>query len=103
MLLYTCDGVEFGDVNEQMLTGGLCFATQRGEMNSPWLPCLSGNLIGAWAVGGGVSTILVFSIILSYIHLNLDISCECLWSEYNIHHPYKITFFSVTALFMMMD
>ena len=96
MLLYTCDGVEFGDVNEQMLTGGLCFASQRGGMNSPWLPCLSGNLIGAWAVGGGVSTIiLVFSIILSYILLNLDISCECLWSEYNIYHtiPIKLLLF----------
>ena len=56
MLLHTCDGVEFGDVNEEVLTGGPCFALQQGGRNSPWLPCLRGSLIGAWAVGGGVST-----------------------------------------------
>ena len=53
MLLYTCDGFDFGTLSDEDLIGAECF-TNTGQAGTPLARCADGNLIAAWAVGGEV-------------------------------------------------
>ena len=55
MILYTCDGIELGDVTDEMLVGANCYASDGIGLGTPLAQCTRGNLIAAWAVGGEVS------------------------------------------------
>ena len=64
MLLYTCDGSGIDSFTDEQLRGSECLTGGTGN-SDPKLRCLEGNLVGAWAVGGTVSGIIIPSYVPS--------------------------------------
>ena len=68
MVLYTCDGVKFHNITDEILVGGQCFT----RPPSPWATCFRGNGFAAWAVGGKVSSKLQGMFLINMLFIRRD-------------------------------